>query len=166
MGIQRSERQPVAVPWINVRSKPRGRAHDMKTPHSWKLPRFLISQCDILLMEIKPLDSRLQSGEWGLYVGRATLCQCQMTSSRWELLDIKSTIIFVGMLNVTVASMATVTVPASTTFTAALKEFCAMNNIEFQKMVMCDAVHYHKHCTSILILQTCSIISDTKIQHF
>jgi len=34
--------------------------------------------CDIRLIGIMPLDSRLLSGEWRLDVGRATLGECHM----------------------------------------------------------------------------------------
>lgn len=50
--------------------------------------------------------------------------------------------------------------------TAAIKELCAMNYIDIEKMVMLTGyiIHYRRGYTSILILQTYSIISDTNMQ--
>jgi len=44
-----------------------------------------MSQHDDHLMEIKPLDYGLWSGEWRLDDGRVILGECQMTNSRREL---------------------------------------------------------------------------------
>jgi len=71
-----------------------------KTPRSsFQLPRG--DWHDDRLMEIKPLDSGLFSGEWRLDDGRVILGECQMTKSRRELRAAQHS----GLFQITVISL-------------------------------------------------------------